>query len=61
MKRFKNWKTALGGVLTAVGLSMQASNNGTTKIIGIVLAAGGSLFTGAMAKDKNVTGGTVQQ
>lgn len=57
----KNWKTTLGGILAAAGVSMQASNDSTIKIIGGVVAALGLLFMGGSAKDKNVTGGTTQQ
>lgn len=57
----KNWKTTLGGVLTASGIAMQASDNGTTKIIGVVTGIIGSLLLGGSAKDSNVTGGTTAQ
>lgn len=57
----KNWKTTLGGILSAAGVSMQASNDNTVKIIGGVIAAVGLLLLGGGAKDRNVTGGTTQQ
>ncbi len=52
----KNWKTSLGGILTAVGLGLTANGHAGIHTVGIVLAAVGSLLTGAQAKDHDVTG-----
>jgi hypothetical protein len=57
----KNWKTTVGGIVAAAGLAMQASDNPTVKGIGWIIAAVGSIFFGASAKDNNVTGGSKQQ
>lgn len=57
----KSWKTTIGGVLSAAGVAMQASDNGTVKLIGAILGAVGLILLGGSAKDNNVTGGTVQQ
>jgi hypothetical protein len=57
----KNWKTTIGGIVIAAGLAMQASQDHTVNIIGIVIGAIGSVLFGASAKDNNVTGGTKQQ
>jgi hypothetical protein len=57
----KNWKTTIGGLVAAAGLSMQASDDQKVKMIGYVLAGIGTLFFGINAKDNNVTGGTKQQ
>lgn len=57
----KNWKTTLGGVLTAVGI-FAVKILGKQPITGedVILAAG-VLGIGATAKDHDVTGGTVTQ
>lgn len=57
----KNWKTTVGGIVAAAGAAMQASEDGTVKLIGAILAAVGLVLLGATAKDKNVTGGTTPQ
>jgi hypothetical protein len=57
----KSWKTTLGGVLGAAGLSMQTSADKTVQIVGWILAAVGTLLLGASAKDSNVTGGNKKQ
>lgn len=54
----KSWKTTVGGLMTAAGLSMQASPDKTVQVIGWVVAAIGSAVVGVSAKDSNVTGGT---
>jgi hypothetical protein len=53
----KNWKTTLFGIIGALGVSLLASNDSTLHTIGVIIAALGVLGNGAMAKDKNVTGG----
>jgi hypothetical protein len=40
---------------------MQASDNATVKLIGLILAGLGAIIIGGSAKDNNVTGGTKQQ
>lgn len=57
----KNWKTTLSGILTASGLSMQASSDKTVQLIGWIVAAIGAAFLGAVSKDHNVTGGSTPQ
>lgn len=57
----KNWKTTLGGILAAAGTAMQASSNGTVKLMGIIAGAVGVGLLGLTAKDKNVTGGNTPQ
>lgn len=57
----KNWKTTVSGIITASGVAMQASENPTVKMIGLILAGVGALLLGGSSKDKNVTGGTKQQ
>lgn len=52
----KNWKTSLSGILAAAGLSMQASDNATVKLIGWVVAAIGTALLGVSGKDHNQTG-----
>jgi hypothetical protein len=55
----KNWKTTVGGLITAIGLYMMTIPE--VKDLGGVVAAIGAVFTGSMAKDSNVTGGSVKQ
>jgi hypothetical protein len=57
----KNWKTTLGGILSAAGIGMAGSGNGTMHIVGTIIASVGALLMGGAAKDNNVTGGTTQQ
>lgn len=57
----KNWKTTLSGILTASGLSMQASSDKTVQLIGWIVAAIGAVLLGAVSKDHNVTGGSTLQ
>jgi type IV secretory pathway VirB2 component (pilin) len=57
----KNWKTTVGAIVAAAGLSMQASDNANVKLAGQIIAGIGVIFFGASAKDNNVTGGTKQQ
>lgn len=52
----RNWKTTLGGLLSALGLGMSAMQDPTMHTVGIALAAIGTLLTGAGAKDHNVSG-----
>lgn len=53
----KNWKTTLFGLIGAAGAAMQTSSNHTVSLIGLIIVASGIAGIGAMAKDKNVTGG----
>jgi hypothetical protein len=56
----KNWKTTLIGLLTGGGyLFLQALSSGV-KLRDALLATG-IVVLGAVAKDSNVTGGTVKQ
>lgn len=55
---FKNWKTSLGGCVTAVPQIIEGI---TTHNWMLVLTGIGSLLLGLTAKDSNVTGGTVKQ
>lgn len=57
----KNWKTTVGGLCLAVGAALQTSGNETMHIIGACMVAVGGVFLGINAKDKNVTGGSIQQ
>ena len=57
----KNFKTTIGGIITALGAACTQSNDKTVQIIGLILAILGPLLLGAVAKDANVTGGTVAQ
>lgn len=52
----KNWKTTVGGILLAAGMSMQSSDNPTVKTIGFVCATIGGLMVGLTAKDFDKTG-----
>jgi hypothetical protein len=57
-----NWKTTAAGVAT-IGLGLLSSVAGV-KIPGFTMDAGAAIITGlglVMAKDGNVTGGTVKQ
>jgi|GEM_PF-5959640 hypothetical protein len=49
----KNWRTTLGGFLSAVGLSLSASANTTQHLVGIGLAALGTLIMGVKGADAN--------
>lgn len=53
----RNWKTTIGGVLSAIGLGLTANPHAGLHTAGVVLAAVGSLLMGGAAKDHNVTGG----
>lgn len=58
----KNWKTTLAGLLVAAPsllttLGVFEPGNKYANLI----AAAGAIFLGFVAKDKNVTGGTVAQ
>jgi hypothetical protein len=63
----KNWRTTLFGIVTAVGLGLANAQQVGVKLpdwastIGVIAAVAGAAGTGAQAKDKNVTGGTVRQ
>lgn len=52
----RNWKTTLAGVLGAVLNLVANGTNWKAASVSVGLAA-----IGALAKDHNVTGGTVQQ
>lgn len=55
----KNWKTSLSGILALLTLGFKIYSHGFDPSSDIPIAAAGiGLIT---AKDKNVTGGTVQQ
>lgn len=63
----KNWKTTFGGLLAGAGIGfdalMKAYESGAfTGKTGVSLViAIGLVLLGVYSKDKNVTGGTVQQ
>lgn len=62
----KNWMTTLAGVIASLPSLLHAFGYSGFGHFGSVsvdqaLAAGGVLALGFLAKDKNVTGGTVQQ
>lgn len=57
----KNWKTSLGGILIAVGASLQSSEDTTMKAVGTVLIGVGGLIVGLFGKDNNVTGAGANQ
>lgn len=57
----KSWKTTLGGCLAAIGTYLTNSQTGWLNVVGQVAQAIGLLLLGGAAKDRNVTGGTVQQ
>lgn len=64
---FKSWKTTVAGLLAGLPIAIEAIitayNAGTLtgKTGSQLLLAIGLILFGAYAKDKNVTGGTVQQ
>ena len=55
----RNWKTTLAGVLAALGVAAKLLTGGPlgAEDLGVLAAAVGLL----VAKDHNVTGGTVRQ
>lgn len=57
----KNWLPTLGGILSALGLTLTALPLPALHAIGLGVAALGTVITGASAKQFNVTGGTVSQ
>lgn len=64
----KNWRTSLGQIMTAIGLvpSALAYLNIAelptwVKTAGLICAFVTFIWTGIQAKDKNVTGGDIQQ
>ena len=54
---FGNWKTTLVGALAAVAAYLGSQGSPGWQIAGALLLA----LLGALSKDSNVTGGTVQQ
>ena len=54
----KNWQTTLFGLLQAAALGYVGYKTGNTELF---VAAAAALAGGAVAKDRNVTGGTVAQ
>lgn len=57
----KNWKTTLFGAVTACGLGLSQADDPALKMIGQILTVVGPILFGIFAKDKDVTGGTVNQ
>jgi hypothetical protein len=55
-----NWKTTLGGAITALGLFLSNQDNATLKLIGNILGPLGAFLIGLVAKDRNVTGGNTK-
>ena len=57
----KNWKTSLfGGLTAALLVILNLLQHGTVDLKTLIIA-GGIALLGFVAKDNNVTGGTVQQ
>ena len=48
----KNWKTTVGGMLSALGYVMTSSTEPISHTVGVCLTAVGLLFTGYFASDK---------
>jgi hypothetical protein len=48
----KNWKTTLGGVLSAVGYALSNSPEPVSHTVGVCITAIGLLITGYHAADK---------
>jgi hypothetical protein len=57
----KNWKTTLAGIFGTIGVGMSQSTDPIIHAIGLVVAVISPVILGAVAKDSNVTGGTVVQ
>lgn len=57
----KNWKTTLCGALTAIGVYLTNQSDPKLNLIGQVLVGAGTFLMGMVAKDNNVTGGTIKQ
>jgi len=55
----KNWKTSLAGVIAAMGPILLAI--GVPQEVGAAITTIGLFLLGLFAKDRNVTGGTIQQ
>ena len=49
-----SWKMKLGGLLISIGGGLQASDNGTYKVIGAILIAVGGLLT-TQGRDNDTT------
>lgn len=49
----KSWKTTLGGIVASVGAALQASEDGTLKLIGVVLLTLGTALFGVTARDND--------
>lgn len=47
----KNVKTTIGGWLAAIGIGMQAVDNSTIKLIGVIINAVGTIILGHNAQD----------
>ena len=57
----KSWKTTVAGIITAIGVGFTQSDDPTLQMIGKILVVVGPIILGIVAKDSNVTGGTVIQ
>jgi hypothetical protein len=57
----KNWKTTVAGFITAVGVALSQSDDEILQLIGKALMVIGPIIFGVVAKDSNVTGGSVPQ
>lgn len=57
----KNWKTTLCGALTAIGVYLTNQSDPKMNLIGQILVGAGTFLMGMVAKDNNVTGGTIKQ
>lgn len=51
-----SWKTTVGGAVTALGVYLSSQTTPAwLHTVGVVLMMAGSAFTGAVARDNNVT------
>lgn len=57
----KNWKTTLFGFVLAGGMFLAQNTTGQTQTVGNWISVLGASIIGLVAKDKDVTGGTIQQ
>lgn len=57
----KNWKTTLCGAITALGVFLTNQSDPKLNIAGQVLVGLGTFLIGLVAKDSNVTGGSIPQ
>lgn len=56
-----NWMPTAAGFLAAFGLLLSQMDNPTVKLVGLILGAAGTAMLGLVAKQFNITGGSVPQ